>query len=342
MILLANLKDRMAMKALNEIKIHIATILLGCAFLLPSYEASANDTYTGRIVFKTPSKAGVLLTVNKEVEGRLILQRNNKTILHLPVEFSELGVGLTAGLKFSGESYSILEVKGLHGDLRISDFFSTFKGTNLGATFTVPGPCCLNINKEHTVLENDKRIQFKGQGQSAGWMVELSKVLLKLSPSEKYGNRIKVADRSLAELPELKYQDEGRRELLSLECKDIQGEVTYYIKQNQFNELDVKSIGNAFLGLLSSSSSHPLQTSISKSTLHLYPEKVSGKVKGLRFDVDLESEGLNDKPDFWGRKYTYQGLVISADSAANLTCLSQSSLKQNPEKFNLYYQSLWE
>lgn len=316
--------------------------LIGVITVLISISSFAEDLYEGRLILNSSNKAGVLVTGSKNIEGRIVISRNKKVILHQPVTINEISVGLSAGIKFSGDSFIHYQINGLNKNTRVSDLFETFLGINAGATFAIPGPCCITLNKEFMNIENSKGIQITGQGRSTGWMVEFSKAIVKIMPSNKYSERRTISAESLAELSELEYQFAQGSHLISLECKDSSKSSSYFISMNGFNEINFKSYDlNPFKSLFSRSS-NPLKPTITNHILNLYPEKINDQVIGNRFDIDLTSEETTQEKDFFGRNLRYSAKLINATSVIQLSCLSKLSLKNSVTDLEKYSSSIWK
>lgn len=311
------------------------------AFLF-SYHSFAEDLYDGSLVIKSLKKSGVLSSGVKNLEARIIITKNQRTILQLPVSLNDVSIGLSAGVKFSGDSFATYKISGMTGNTQISDFFETYKGTSRGITFAVPGPCCITINKESLSLENSKGLHIEGSANTTGWMIDLSKTFMKIQLLNKYNERKVLNDLSLSQLSELEFQSSDKaKSLVSLECKDANDSISYFISVNSYQEIDVKTFNSNLLKEFFTYKTNALKPYIQNSILSLYPEQVNGKVLGNRFDIDLNSEILMEKTDFFGRHIKYSGKVIDSNSKTELTCLSKESLKNHQGQFENYRQSLW-
>ncbi len=319
----------------------IITYLLGILALLASYSSFANDLYEGNLIVNSPKKAGVIVTGVRNLEARIIIKRNKKNILQLPVSLNEVSIGLSAGAKFSGQTFASFEISGLNANTQISDLFETFMGASAAATFAVPGPCCITLDAGTLNLENDKGLHIQGSAKSTGWMLDLSKTFMKIKPLNKYTERKSVSNQSLSQLSELAFQSDDSKALLFLECKDTTHSTTYFISMNGYDEIKVETFNANLLKDIFSYKTHPLKPSLKDGTLFFYPEQVDGKVIGNRFDIDLNSETLIQKENLFGRQIEYKGKTISSEMQNDLTCLSKESLKKNSEKFEIYRQSLW-
>lgn len=327
----------------NQMKhLKFTTYFLGLLTLLTSLSSSAKDLYEGSLIVQSPKKAGIIVTGTKNLEARIVIKRNKKNILQLPVSLNEVSIGLSAGAKFSGQTFASFEINGLNPSTQIDDFYETFVGTTAGATFAVPGPCCITLESGNMNLQNSKGLQIQGFARSTGWMLELSQTFMKINPVNKFTERKSITNQNLSQLPELDFQkDESKNQLISLECYDINHSITYFISMNDFNEINVETFHTNFLKDLVSYKTNSLKPYFKDNTLFLYPEQVNGKVIGNRFDIAINSESLIEKKDYFGRNIKYHGKTLSSEAQTDLTCVSKESLQKNLEKLEAYRQSLW-
>lgn len=314
----------------------------GILTMLIGFSSFASDLYEGQLILTSTNKAGVLVTGAKNIEGRIFITRNKKNLLQIPISINEVSMGLSAGVKFSGDSFIHYKISGLNENTKVSDLFETYKGTNIGATFAVPGPCCITLNKEVMSIRNSKGIQISGEGRSTGWMIELSKAIVKIKPLNKYSERKTISNDSLSEISESEFQYTQGSNLISLECKDSTKNSTYFLAMNDFNEIALKSYDSNPLKSFFSKSSNPLKPKVINNILNLYPEKVNDQIIGNRFDIDLNSEVISHKKDFFGRGIYYSAKMISADTEVQLSCLSKVSLKNSSVDFEKYFSSIWK
>lgn len=317
-------------------------LLVGTSLLSVLSIAQAPDRYEAEIILAERSKAGLILSSKKEIYAQLLVKRNHAEILRLPVFASEKSIGATAGLFFAvSGNYDSLPIQGVTATTKISDFMSAFKGTSKGMAVVIPGPCCLGFGFEKLKAANDKGLSFATEIKTGGLMLDYSKITLQIAPNKTLNERREYQDQTLAQLADLPYSKEpGKAALIGLDCKEEGEGDSHFIQVNNFHEIKHVVINLNPLDFYTAKTA-ALKPSIAGDKLVLYPEKINSQIKGERFDIDLASESAVAK-DFFGREWSYQALMITANKSVNLSCLSKTSLQKNLPKFEKYVKTLWQ
>jgi hypothetical protein len=340
--IICRLRARKYMKISRLLHRVIMPLLLAISLSHTSL-AETGDAYEAKLIISGRSKFGFVAGKGKSIKSQILVTRNKKEVLRLPILTEETSFGFTMG-KFGSfpRGFDSLSITEINGNTKISDFFYPFLGFSTGGALALP-PCCKYLGENQINAENSERIILSGKLKMLGVMADYSATRINFKRDDDFNDRRSSEVTYLSELKELPIADEISS-LMSIECVENKSRDYHYITINPFHEIEHFAVSSNPLKMLNTKTTS-LKLRYSESTMSLSPETIASKTDGDSLIFDLTSEKEIDaklaRQDYHDRAISYQAAIIRGTSQVPATCYSKSSLSKNKMAIEEFANSVW-